>query len=176
MKLSTHLTRAQNIRTFFFRSSIDGASRRASTNSNASRRQRRRIESDPDELEMETSLILINEQDADAAAANYDVVNPVMTSSSDDQQGARPSTSAEPAASPPPPPRPTEFQLSEELRQKTIIAEWQRIAAVIDRVLFWTFVLATLASYVIILIILPKTKPNQDSQPVSIRASYTPVS
>lgn len=40
--------------------------------------------------------------------------------------------------------------------RKLIVAEWQRIAAVIDRVLFWVYLLGTIASYVVILFVIPK--------------------
>ena len=41
--------------------------------------------------------------------------------------------------------------------RKLIVAEWQRIAAVIDRVLFWIYLIGTIASYVVILIVIPKS-------------------
>ena len=40
--------------------------------------------------------------------------------------------------------------------RKLIVAEWQRIAAVIDRLLFWIYVLGTIVSYIIILFVIPK--------------------
>ena len=40
--------------------------------------------------------------------------------------------------------------------RKLIVAEWQRIAAVIDRVLFWIYLLGTVVSYIIILFVIPK--------------------
>ena len=41
--------------------------------------------------------------------------------------------------------------------RKMIVAEWQRIAAVIDRVLFWIYLIGTIASYLVILIVVPKS-------------------
>lgn len=41
--------------------------------------------------------------------------------------------------------------------RKLIVAEWQRIAAVVDRVLFWLYLMGTIASYVVILIVIPKS-------------------
>ncbi|KAK6182810.1 hypothetical protein SNE40_010405 [Patella caerulea] len=40
-------------------------------------------------------------------------------------------------------------------KKKVIIAEWQRIAAVVDRVLFIFFLLATIMAYLVLLVILP---------------------
>jgi hypothetical protein len=44
---------------------------------------------------------------------------------------------------------------SEIYYRKLIVAEWQRVAAVVDRVLFWLYFIGTIASYMIILIIIP---------------------
>lgn len=47
----------------------------------------------------------------------------------------------------------------EELLQKKVaIVEWQRIAAVIDRLQFWVFFLGTLTAYLIILVFIPGNK------------------
>ena len=39
--------------------------------------------------------------------------------------------------------------------RKVIVAEWQRIAAVVDRILFWFYFLGTVASYILILVVVP---------------------
>ena len=43
--------------------------------------------------------------------------------------------------------------------RKRAIVEWQTIAKVIDRILFWIFLICTLTAYVVILIYFPYTKP-----------------
>lgn len=45
------------------------------------------------------------------------------------------------------------------LRKETVV-EWQTIATVIDRLLFWVFLLATIAAYLVILVFVPMTKPD----------------
>ncbi|KAL4229438.1 Neuronal acetylcholine receptor subunit alpha-7 [Mactra antiquata] len=45
---------------------------------------------------------------------------------------------------------------SEIYYRKLIVAEWQRVAAVIDRVLFWLYFIGTIASYLVILIVIPR--------------------
>ena len=45
--------------------------------------------------------------------------------------------------------------------RKLIVAEWQRIAAVVDRVLFWIYLLGTVASYIVILFVIPKMNYDQ---------------
>ncbi|KAK3602471.1 hypothetical protein CHS0354_040537 [Potamilus streckersoni] len=55
--------------------------------------------------------------------------------------------------------------------RKMVVAEWQRIAAVIDRVLFWIYFLGTIASYVVILIIIPgKNYSEWDAEVKQVRA------
>ncbi|KAL3836119.1 hypothetical protein ACJMK2_021570 [Sinanodonta woodiana] len=55
--------------------------------------------------------------------------------------------------------------------RKMVVAEWQRIAAVIDRVLFWIYFLGTIASYVVILIIIPgKNYTEWDAEVKQVRA------
>lgn len=44
-------------------------------------------------------------------------------------------------------------------RRKLIVSEWQTIATVIDQLLFWIFLTATILAYLIIIIIAPYTKP-----------------
>lgn len=39
--------------------------------------------------------------------------------------------------------------------RKEMIVEWQTIATVIDRLLFWIFLMATVLSYVIVLLVIP---------------------
>ncbi|XP_064644534.1 neuronal acetylcholine receptor subunit alpha-10-like isoform X2 [Lineus longissimus] len=68
-----------------------------------------------------------------------------------------------------------ESELSEKkiefMRQKRIIAEWQRIAAVIDRMLFWVYFFGTIFAYVTILCIVPNSKPTTGSEPMTFHAS-----
>lgn len=45
---------------------------------------------------------------------------------------------------------------SETYYRKLIVAEWQRVAAVVDRVLFWVYFIGTIVSYLVILIIIPR--------------------
>ncbi|XP_048780699.1 neuronal acetylcholine receptor subunit alpha-10-like isoform X2 [Ostrea edulis] len=40
-------------------------------------------------------------------------------------------------------------------QRKLIVAEWQQIASVIDRVLFWFYFLSTVVSYILILVVVP---------------------
>lgn len=40
-------------------------------------------------------------------------------------------------------------------QRKLIVAEWQQIASVIDRVLFWFYFVSTVASYILILVVVP---------------------
>lgn len=56
---------------------------------------------------------------------------------------------------------------NELLRRKLIVAEWQRIATVVDRVLFWFYFLATLASYLVILIFVPNSKYSEWSDTIN---------
>ena len=44
--------------------------------------------------------------------------------------------------------------------RKEIVVEWQTIATVIDRLLFWIFLLATIIAYLVILVFVPMTKPD----------------
>lgn len=39
--------------------------------------------------------------------------------------------------------------------RKLVVVEWQRIAAVVDRVLFWVYCIGTFAAYLVILIVIP---------------------
>lgn len=41
------------------------------------------------------------------------------------------------------------------LSRKIVVAEWQRIACVIDRFLFWFYFISTIVAYVVILVIIP---------------------
>ncbi len=43
--------------------------------------------------------------------------------------------------------------------RKEIVVEWQTIATVIDRLLFWLFLFATVIAYLVILVFVPWTKP-----------------
>ena len=45
------------------------------------------------------------------------------------------------------------------VERRQMVVEWQTIAAVVDRLLFWIFLLGTLVAYVVILYITPRTKP-----------------
>jgi hypothetical protein len=58
----------------------------------------------------------------------------------------------------------------EFMRQKVIIAEWQRIAAVVDRLLFWIYFFGTIIAYVTILFIVPSSKPTIASEPITFHA------
>ena len=40
-------------------------------------------------------------------------------------------------------------------QRKLIVAEWQQIASVVDRVLFWFYFISTVASYILILVVVP---------------------
>lgn len=40
--------------------------------------------------------------------------------------------------------------------RKQVVAEWQRIAIVIDRILFWVYFLGTICSYLVILFVIPR--------------------
>jgi hypothetical protein len=55
---------------------------------------------------------------------------------------------------------------NELLRRKFIVAEWQRIATVIDRILFWFYFLGTLTSYLVILIFVPNSKYSEWSDAI----------
>lgn len=55
---------------------------------------------------------------------------------------------------------------NELLKRKFIVAEWQRIATVIDRVLFWFYFLGTLTSYLVILIFVPNSKYSEWSDAI----------
>ena len=43
--------------------------------------------------------------------------------------------------------------------RREMVVEWQIIATVIDRLLFWMFLLITIAAYLIILVLEPYSKP-----------------
>ncbi|XP_071156262.1 neuronal acetylcholine receptor subunit alpha-10-like isoform X2 [Mytilus edulis] len=55
---------------------------------------------------------------------------------------------------------------NELVKRKFIVAEWQRIATVVDRVLFWFYFLGTLASYLIILVFVPNSKYSEWSDAI----------
>ncbi len=54
--------------------------------------------------------------------------------------------------------------------RKEIIVEWQTIATVIDRLLFWLFLLATIIAYLVILVFVPMTKPDFHKDMPSLHA------
>ena len=54
--------------------------------------------------------------------------------------------------------------------RKEIVVEWQTIATVIDRLLFWIFLLATVVAYLVILVFVPMTKPDFPSDMPAIHA------
>ena len=54
--------------------------------------------------------------------------------------------------------------------RKEIIVEWQTIATVIDRLLFWIFLLATIIAYLVILVFVPMTKPDFSKDMPTIHA------
>ena len=54
--------------------------------------------------------------------------------------------------------------------RKEIVVEWQTIATVIDRLLFWIFLLATVVAYLVILIFVPMTKPDFPNDMPAIHA------
>ena len=45
------------------------------------------------------------------------------------------------------------------ISRKEMVVEWQTIATVIDRLLFWIFLLGTIVAYIVILIVVPGSKP-----------------
>ena len=54
--------------------------------------------------------------------------------------------------------------------RKLIVVEWQTIATVVDRLLFWIFLIATVAAYLIILLFIPYSKPpfDEDVTPIHV--------
>ena len=50
------------------------------------------------------------------------------------------------------------------LERRQIVVEWQTIATVVDRLLFWLFLVGTVVAYLVILFLIPYTKPgfNED--------------
>ena len=48
--------------------------------------------------------------------------------------------------------------------RKSVAVEWQTIAAVVDRLLFWLFLLVTLVAYLVILVIIPYMKTSTPLQ------------
>ena len=50
------------------------------------------------------------------------------------------------------------------LERRQMVVEWQTIAAVVDRLLFWLFLFGTIAAYVIILFLIPGMKPDYSAQ------------
>ena len=53
-------------------------------------------------------------------------------------------------------------------RRKLIVSEWQTIATVIDQLLFWLFLTATIVAYLVIIVIAPYTK-------TGLPAHFTPL-
>ncbi len=45
------------------------------------------------------------------------------------------------------------------LARKKIIVEWQTIATIMDRFLFWLFLMGTVVAYIVILVVVPSEKP-----------------
>ena len=56
------------------------------------------------------------------------------------------------------------------LERKRVIVEWQSVATVIDRVLFWVFLIGTGIAYLVILVIVPHTKPEEEADLAKTRA------
>ncbi|GAB1603731.1 neuronal acetylcholine receptor subunit alpha-10-like [Argonauta hians] len=54
------------------------------------------------------------------------------------------------------------------LSRKIVVAEWQRIACVIDRFLFWIYFISTIVAYLVILVIIPGQR--QDAREEARRA------
>ena len=54
--------------------------------------------------------------------------------------------------------------------RKEIVVEWQTIATVIDWLLFWIFLLATIVAYLVILVFVPMTKPDFPNDMPAIHA------
>ena len=56
------------------------------------------------------------------------------------------------------------------MSRREIVVEWQTMALVIDRLLFWIFLMATVAAYVIILFVFPYSKPKyiDDKSPMRV--------
>ena len=55
---------------------------------------------------------------------------------------------------------------SELFYRKLIVAEWQRVAAVVDRILFWLYLVGTIAAYIVILIVIPKKNYDEKSEAI----------
>ena len=53
-------------------------------------------------------------------------------------------------------------------RRKLIVSEWQTIAMIVDQLLFWLFLTATVVAYLVIIVIAPYTKP-------SLSEDFTPL-
>lgn len=49
------------------------------------------------------------------------------------------------------------------MNRKEIVVEWQTIATVLDRLMFWVFLTATLVCYIIILFVIPSMKPHSQA-------------
>ncbi|ELT91068.1 hypothetical protein CAPTEDRAFT_159244 [Capitella teleta] len=60
--------------------------------------------------------------------------------------------------------------------RKKVIVEWQSIATVIDRILFWIFLLGTVVAYLIILVLVPNSKPEYKEDNTRTRILYKVVS
>lgn len=56
--------------------------------------------------------------------------------------------------------------------RKKVIVEWQSIATVIDRILFWIFLIGTVAAYIFVLILVPNSKPKYNSDNARTRVLY----
>lgn len=48
------------------------------------------------------------------------------------------------------------------MSRREMVVEWQTIATVVDRLLFWIFLIGTIVAYIVILIIVPGSKPTFD--------------
>lgn len=59
------------------------------------------------------------------------------------------------------------------LSRKIVVAEWQRIACVIDRFLFWIYFISTIVAYIVILVIIPGQR--QDAREEANRARGSSV-
>ncbi|KAK2146415.1 hypothetical protein LSH36_610g01033 [Paralvinella palmiformis] len=60
------------------------------------------------------------------------------------------------------------------MSRREIVVEWQTMALVIDRLLFWIFLMATLIAYVVILFIMPYSKPKyiDNNSPMRILKNF----
>jgi hypothetical protein len=60
--------------------------------------------------------------------------------------------------------------------RKKVVVEWQSIATVVDRILFWIFLLGTAVAYLVILVLVPNTKPDFRDGDTRTRVLYKIVS